>query len=482
MMKRREFLKAVAMTPLVVRVASAQEIQASPGWTAVGDVSGGRAQVVAGGLGPGRLTVEWSTSPKFQRCTRVQGGKAEAAGDYTAQAALEGLPPGDTIYYRARIGAAQVEGRFRTAPSEAGKEVTVLWGGDVVGQGWGIDPARGGMATFATMLAEDPDLFIHCGDTIYADNPLKPQVVLDDGTVWRNQMTTAKSKNAVTLKDFQGCYRYNLLDPAYRRFLARVPVLAQWDDHEVLNNWDPVSDREIELPAWQAFRQYWPIGPTPSHRLYRKISYGPHLDVFLLDLRSYRAPDSENRQETEGEDTVLLGREQVEWFERELGASKATWKLLGGEMPIATFAPQFGNDSWANGEGPPLGREHELARILKSIKGHGVKNVFWVSADVHYAMACEFLPERAAFKDFSPFWEFIAGPLHAGTFSPSRDLDPTFGAVERFCAVPRDLKPNRPPSENLQFYGKVVAGASQAAITLHNRVGKELYRVVLKAE
>ena len=28
-------------------------------------------------------------------------------------------------------------------------------------------------------------------------------------------------------------------------------------------------------------------------RIYRKISYGPLLDVFLLDMRSYRGPNDE---------------------------------------------------------------------------------------------------------------------------------------------------------------------------------------------
>ena len=47
--------------------------------------------------------------------------------------------------------------------------------------GWGIDISRGGMRLFKTMLDADPDLFIHVGDTIYADGPLREEVPLDDG-------------------------------------------------------------------------------------------------------------------------------------------------------------------------------------------------------------------------------------------------------------------------------------------------------------
>ena len=55
------------------------------------------------------------------------------------------------------------------------------------------------MRLFKTMLDADPDLFVHVGDTIYADGPLREEVPLDDGTVWRNLVTPAKSKVAETL-------------------------------------------------------------------------------------------------------------------------------------------------------------------------------------------------------------------------------------------------------------------------------------------
>ena len=38
--------------------------------------------------------------------------------------------------------------------------------------------------------------------------------------------------------------------------------------------------------------------PTPAEpgRVYRKISYGPLLDVFMLDMRSYRGPNGEGKR------------------------------------------------------------------------------------------------------------------------------------------------------------------------------------------
>jgi len=41
-------------------------------------------------------------------------------------------------------------------------------------------------------------------------------------------------------------------------------------------------------------REYLPMieEPTEPGRVYRKISYGPLLDVFMLDMRSYRGPNA----------------------------------------------------------------------------------------------------------------------------------------------------------------------------------------------
>ena len=44
---------------------------------------------------------------------------------------------------------------------------------------------------------------------------------LDDGTIWKNVVTEAKSKVAQTVDDYRGNYKYNLIDEHMRRFNAR---------------------------------------------------------------------------------------------------------------------------------------------------------------------------------------------------------------------------------------------------------------------
>src|SRR5262249_35863859 len=150
-------------------------------------------------------------------------------------------------------------------------------------------------------------------------------------------------------------------------------------------------------------------------------------DVFVLDMRSFRGGNSFNKQATESDDTAFIGNAQLEWLMGELIASRATWKVIAADMPIGLCVPDGkdaeGRARWeaiANGDnGPALGRELETARLLTRMRQAGLRNVVWITADVHYCAAHHYAPERATYQDFDPFWEFVAGPLNAGSFGPN---------------------------------------------------------------
>jgi alkaline phosphatase D len=471
-----------------------------------GDVTSSRALVWSRSDRPARLWVEWSTREDFRDARRAAGTAALEETGFTASLDLSGLPAGQQIFYRVRFDSLEfpgtwsepLTGHFRTPQDPLDpnpRPVRLAWSGDCVGQGWGIDESRGGMRIFEAMRQADPDVFIHSGDIIYADQPLEPEVLLDDGTLWRNLVTPAKAKVAETLDEFRGNFAYNLLDPQTRAFHASVPVMAQWDDHEVVNNWFPglqldYDDRyrvkSASLLAERARRalfEFTPIRRSPEHpdRIHRHYRHGPLLEVFLLDLRSHRGRNTPNRQPEAGEDTDLLGAEQMQWLQTALRESRAAWKVIASDMPLGLLVPdrpREGERTWeafANGEnGAPLGRELEVARLLAALKRERIRNVVWVTADVHYAAAHHYSPDRAAFTDFDPFWEFVAGPMHAGTFGPNA-LDSTFGPEVVFQAVAP--APNRPPSDDLQFFGLLDIDPRTRALTaaIHDRQGRRLW-------
>ena len=501
---RRTFLRhatlagAAAATPSWwTRAAIAQSADARPAvpfGVQSGDVTADTAVIWSATDRPARLLVEYATSESFADVRRIVGPAALPETGYTAQAVLTGLPGGQDVFYRATFQdlgdlkslSAPVTGRFKTAPVD-GRDVTFVWSGDTAGQGWGVNPEWGGMKIYETMRRLEPDFFVHSGDMIYADGPIQAEVALPGGGTWRNVVTAEKAKVAETLDEFRGNYRYNLKDEPLRRFNAAVAQYVQWDDHEVTNNWFPAriledaryTEKRVALLAARAKRamfEFTPLRPNPveSERVYRLIPRGPLLDLFMLDMRSYRGSNNENRQTELTDEARILGAEQVQWLKQSLLASRATWKVIAADMPLGLVvyhdaAKKWGSEAVAQGDGPALGRELEIADILRFVKRNDVRNVVWITADVHYCATHLYDPARAQFTDFNPFYEFVSGPLHAGGFGPN-ELDNSFGPRVLFTRNPGG-RTNTPPTEHGLYFGHVrIDGRTRAMTVSHHDV------------
>lgn len=464
---------------------------------------------------PARLRVEWSLHEDFRQAVRLDGPYALDSSDYTVRQELVGLPPGAEVHVRASFqaldnarawsepqharcivpplagsGAGEREGEGH-GRHRAAADLRFQWSGDTCGQGWGINPDFGGMRIYEAMRQRQPHFFIHSGDNIYADGPIAATQVAEGGRVWRNLVTPEVAKVAETLDEFRGRYRYNLLDENLRRFNAEVPQIWQWDDHEVVNNWSDAKSlladtryTEKNVPLLiargaRAFLDYAPMRPfdaRESQRVYRRFGYGRLLDVFVLDMRSYRGPNTENLQATAGPETDFLGQAQLDWLKDGLRRSRAVWKVIAADMPIGLNVGDgtaaSGQARWegvANGEpGAPKGRELEIAELLQFLKRHRVRNTVWLTADVHYCAAHHYDPSRASFTDFDPFWEFVAGPLNAGSFGPNT-LDATFGPQVVFQKAPPAGQVNLSPYAGLQFFGEVNIDGRHRTLTVDLR-------------
>jgi alkaline phosphatase D len=273
------------------------------------------------------------------------------------------------------------------------------------------------------------------------------------------------------------------MDENVRTFNAQVPLIMQWDDHEVVNNWYPsemLTDNDLytvksvallAARANRAFMEYNPIrsnGQDPE-RIYRAIHYGPLLDLFVIDMRTYRAANGANNQETRSAETDFLGRDQIRWLKQGLLNSNATWKIIASDMPIGlivydNFQTRDSFENLANGNGAPLGRELEIIDLLRFIKHNDINNVIWLTGDVHYTAAHYYDPNQAQFTDFNPFYEFVSGPLNAGTFGPN-ELDNTFGPQVLYQKTPEPGQFNLPPSAGLQFFGQIEIDGETGLLT-----------------
>lgn len=515
LMRPSALAMAISALPLLLSLATpvqASDVPLMEQGIQIGDLAPGRAMIWSRSDRPARMMVEYASNQLFTDSTVIRGPYAMEGSDFTARQDLVGLPEGKDIYVKVwfedltneHATSEPVTGQFHTPGKH--ENIRFVWGGDTAGQGWGINESFGGMKIYESMRQVKPQFFIHSGDTVYADGPIPASKIAENGQIWNNLVTPEVSKVAETLNEFRGRYKYNLLDNNLRRFNAEVPQIWQWDDHEVANNWSDSKDlsqdsrytvKDVPLlvaRASEAFHEYAPLRPhdaEENQRVYRKISYGKLLDVFVLDMRNYRGPNTANLQPQESGETVFLGKTQIAWLEDALEHSDATWKVIAADMPIGLNVGDGvdaqGNARWeaiANGNnGPAAGRELEIAGLLSFIKHQHIHNTVWLTADVHYAAAHYYDPSKAQSNDFAPFWEFVSGPLNAGSFGPNT-TDGTFGPQVVFVKAPPAGQANLSPYAGLQFFGEVNIDSKTRAMTVHLKDinGAAVFSKTLQAE
>ena len=132
-------------------------------------------------------------------------------------------------------------------------------------------------------------------------------------------------------------------------------------------------------------------GNDNDKQIYRSFNWGKDLDIFLLDARSYKshnhladAPDSNK---------TMLGDNQLEWLKQGLANSNATWKVISSDVPMSiptgSNTSILGTDGWANGNETNnysyyTGFETELTDLLRFIDEQGMKNIVFITTDVHF--------------------------------------------------------------------------------------------------
>lgn len=389
-----------------------------PHGVAIGDPTNRSARVWLRTSGPAQVEVEWAPDGQDKDRSRSVFVSTSQDHDYAVTVAAENLQPATRYRYTVRARRTDQQsprevieesgsGTFTTPPSDdKSQPTTFLWGGDLGGQKRCRD-AWVGYPIFYRMLQVKPDFAILLGDTIYGDDtcPSPPNAAGSEFT-------------AATLNQFQAKHRYQRGSAALQRFLASVPVYAIWDDHEVRNNFSGPHDPLMSVGR-QAFLDYWPIGTPPEDpaRLYRKFKRGADAEFFILDTRQYR----DRNADQDGPTKTMLGTAQRDWLIEGLARSTTTWKFIVTSVPLSNpkggTAQVPGNDSWAR-TADGTGFQTELRTIVNAILKSRVRNVVWLSGDVHYTQVSAYDPNGDGTPDFH---EFIVGPLSA---APGKPLPP----------------------------------------------------------
>lgn len=307
--------------------------------------------------------------------------------DGTTHAPVEGLEP-NTRYrfvFTAADGTRSDVGSLRTQPpTDALVPVTI--GATSCIKDTHPDDALAHAAT-----RDDLDAFIFLGDTIYADK-------------------------AITLSDYRREWLHGLAGPGYRALRGSTSLISLWDDHEVYNDWDGahVTPSRLEYGR-KTFNEHQP--GTPEGPLWRKISWGHTVDLFVLDARSERDVDAGH----------YISQEQAAWLIEGVANSPAVFKLILNSVPIGSFDSPlfsfFSSDNW-------LSCPQQRAQVLQGLEDSGATGVHFLSGDFHFATVGRVSREGPGSK----LMEFLVGPgAQAPNPSPTYPGPPQWDFASGHC-------------------------------------------------
>jgi alkaline phosphatase D len=469
-----------SLPTLVISVLAQEEYNKSFEIThgvASGEITNDSAVIWSRSNREAQMQVEYDISSDFLQPKSLNSTSlANQMTDYTARAMLEGLKPDTAYYYRVWFSRSNLyqdnsnstllsdslSGTFRTAPapdhsSPTTKPISFIFAADLGGQRHCRQSDAGGYSIFKSMKELSPDFFIANGDMIYAADKCP---VEGPSVNWKNipgnfsgiadpdvNWTNIEQVRDIYLKHWQ----YNRADPYLQSFLQNVSMYSQWDDHEVINDfgalwqyWNSFNkDRKdyanLVNEGRDVFFNYSPMyrNLDEKDRIYRSFNWGPNLDVFILDARSYRSPN--NLADIPNNNKTMLGSEQLHWLKQSLMDSSAIWKVISSDVPISVptgaNASILGRDGWANGNdtnySSKTGFENELQQLLAFLDEINIKNIVFVTTDVHFPANILYEIDANGDGDKLIFHELISGPLSAFRFGipggvPLPKLDTTF--------------------------------------------------------
>ena len=326
----------------------------------------------------GEVTAEVASDEQFEQVVASEKVQAKAEDDFVVKAAIEGLEPDESYFYRflSPDGGASATGTFLTAPAEdVARDVVFAYSGDSAAH---LKP----FTLLSAVRQDAPDFFVYLGDTVIAD----PEV---EGF-----------PTATTLPAYRQLYKDNREDEHLRELLAAISTYAIWDDHEVVNDFDiDTVDPELLAAGRQAFFEYMPIRQDPDdpNRLFRSFRWGKDVELFILDERQYRTAeafcydekgetvqfptrigDATCEQALRDPSRTMLGSEQKKWIKKALLDSDAKFKFIVNEVPMSEFL-LLPYDRW---EGYPAEREE----MLNFITDNRIENVIFLTTDLHGAV------------------------------------------------------------------------------------------------
>jgi len=360
------------------------------------------------------VNVNWEIASDERMQNVVRRGNVAATPDlgHSVHVDVTGLDANRWYWYRFRAGSAESPiGRTKTAPANPTDRIRFAFASCQQYQG-------GYYTAYKAMVREDIDLIVFLGDYIYEAG---------GGTGARR----LPAEEARTLESYRNRYAVYRSDENLREAHRLFPWIITWDDHEVQNNYaadnpqnaQPREDFLVRrAAAYQAHYEWLPMPKAsapkgPNEQIYRSLSFGPLGNFIVLDGRQYRsdqpcgdgikAPCAEFLEER-----TMLGRQQEQWLDRELRASRAQWNILANQVRMSVVdqgrdTENYSMDVWAS-------YDTARRRLTSSLQESRVRNPVVITGDIHSNWVCDLKMDYKMEKSPVVATEFIGTSISSG--------------------------------------------------------------------
>ena len=242
-------------------------------------------------------------------------------------------------------------------------------------------PYGAGYGIFTSMTAKKPDFMIWTGDNTYTRE-----------VDWNSRTGVMKR------------YTHTRSLPEMQPLLASTHNYAIWDDHDYGPN---DSDRSYWMKpvTLEAFKLVW---ANPNF-IFDEGCTGTFVwsdcQFFLLDDRTFRAPNEQPNGAATGQEKAYFGTRQLDWFIDALRFSKATFKFVvtGGQVINPTDA--FENYAAYSAE---------RAQFLTRLADAKIPGVLFITGDRHHSIIHK-LDRPGTY----PLYDVTISPLTSGPAKPT---------------------------------------------------------------
>jgi alkaline phosphatase D len=241
-------------------------------------------------------------------------------------------------------------------------------------------PYGAGYEIFTSMAAKKPDFMLWTGDNTYTRE-----------VDWNTRTGVLKR------------YTHTRSVPEMQPLLANSHNYAIWDDHDYGPN---DSDRSFWLKpvTLEAFKLFW---ANPNY-IFEEGCTGTFVwndcQFFLLDDRTFRAPDDQPDGGANGPSKAYFGQKQLTWLLDALRYSKASFKFIvtGGQIinPAAIF------ENYAT-------YATERTQLLAALAEAQIPGVLFLTGDRHHSIIHK-LDRPGTY----PLYDVTISPLTSGPGKP----------------------------------------------------------------